>query len=176
MVSIIRDKMKENRASKRFSTVIFALTACMILFAWVHSCFPADLSSMESNWVIELIWKFFRLFGAQEAPDEQLIRKLAHFSEYTAIGALMLSCAYSRDRARPHRFLGYVLGAGLFTAVCDETIQLFVEGRAGMIVDVWIDFGGVVTGTLIMLGFYAIVRRIKKRKVVKYGAKSSEAK
>ena len=166
--------MKDNRASKRFSVIVFALTACMMIFAWGHSCFPANLSSMESNWVVNLFWKFFRLFGAQEAPDEQLIRKLAHYSEYTAIGALMLSCAYSRDRFRPHRFLAYVLGAGLLTAVIDETIQLFVEGRAGMIADVWIDFGGVVTGTLIMLGFYAIVRR-RKKKGDKDGEKSPTA-
>ena len=111
--------MKDNRASKRFSVIVFALTACMMIFAWGHSCFPANLSSMESNWVVNLFWKFFRLFGAQEAPDEQLIRKLAHYSEYTAIGALMLSCAYSRDRQRPHRFWAYVLGAVLLTAVID---------------------------------------------------------
>lgn len=163
--------MKDDRASKRFSVIIFTLTACMIMFAWVHSCFPADLSSLESNRVVEFFWKIFKLFGAQEAPDELLIRKLAHFSEFTAIGALMLSCAYCRDRLRPHRFWAYVLGAGLLTAVIDETIQLFTEGRAGMIVDVWIDFGGVVFGTLIMLGFYAIVRRIKKNKGDKNGEK-----
>ena len=166
--------MNDNRASKRFSAIVFALTACMMIFAWGHSCFPANLSSMESNWVVNLFWKFFRLFGAQEAPDEQLIRKLAHYSEYTAIGALMLSCAYSRDRQRPHRFWAYVLGAGLLTAVIDETIQLFVEGRAGMIIDVWIDFGGIVTGSLIMLGFYAIVRR-RKKKGDKDGEKSPTA-
>ena len=166
--------MKDNRASKRFSVIVFALTACMMIFAWGHSCFPANLSSMESNWVVNLFWKFFRLFGAQEAPDEQLIRKLAHYSEYTAIGALMLSCAYSRDRLRPHRFWAFVLGAGLLTAVIDETIQLFVEGRAGMIIDVWIDFGGIVTGSLIMLGFYAIVRR-RKKKGDKDGEKSPTA-
>ena len=156
--------MKDNRASKRFSVIVFALTACMMIFAWGHSCFPANLSSMESNWVVNLFWKFFRLFGAQEAPDEQLIRKLAHYSEYTAIGALMLSCAYSRDRFRPHRFLAYVLGAGLLTAVIDETIQLFVEGRAGMIKDVLLDFSGVVTGFAVMLAFYLIYIRIRKRK------------
>ena len=166
--------MNDNRASKRFSAIVFALTACMMIFAWGHSCFPANLSSMESNWVVNLFWKFFRLFGAQEAPDEQLIRKLAHYSEYTAIGALMLSCAYSRDRLRPHRFWAFVLGAGLLTAVIDETIQLFVEGRAGMIIDVWIDFGGIVTGSLIMLGFYAIVRR-RKKKGDKDGEKSPTA-
>ena len=55
----------------------------------------------------------------------------------------------------------YVLFAGLLAAVIDETIQLFVEGRAGMIVDVWIDLGGVVFGSLLMLGFYALYRRKK---------------
>ncbi len=54
--------------------------------------------------------------------------------------------------------------AGLSTAVIDETIQLFVEGRAGMIKDVLLDFSGVVTGFAVMLAFYLIYIRIRKRK------------
>lgn len=54
--------------------------------------------------------------------------------------------------------------AGLSTAVIDETIQLFVDGRAGMIKDVLLDFSGVVTGFAVMLAFYLIYIRIRKRK------------
>ena len=48
---------------------------------------------------------------------------------------------------------------GLATAVCDETIQLNVEGRAGMITDVLLDFSGAIFGTLIMLFIFLIYKK-----------------
>ncbi|MBQ5687321.1 MAG: VanZ family protein [Ruminococcus sp.] len=79
-----------------------------------------------------------------------------------AVGGLLLSCAYCFDRRRPQRYAVQVLFAGLSAALIDETIQLFIEGRAGMIADVWIDFAGVVTGALLLLAFYAVYRRTKR--------------
>ena len=153
--------MEKDRASKRFTAVIFSLTAAMMLFAWIHSCFPADLSSRESEGVMMLVYKLFALFGAGQALTQHLIRKLAHFTEFFAVGALQFGCAYCFDRRRPWRFGVYVLSAGLMTAVIDETIQLFVEGRAGMIADVWIDLAGVCCGAALMLGCIAL--RIKRK-------------
>ena len=95
---------------------------------------------------------------------ESFIRKAAHFSEYFAIGGLLMSCAYGFDRLRPQRFGVRVLFAGMLTALIDETIQLFSEGRAGMIADVWIDMGGVVCGAALMLGFYTLLRRRRAKK------------
>ena len=49
------------------------------------------------------------------------------------------------------------------TALTDETIQLFSPGRSSQVTDVWIDFAGVVTGTLLAAFLVqAIVRRCKK--------------
>ena len=48
------------------------------------------------------------------------------------------------------------------TALTDETIQLFSLGRSSQVTDVWIDFAGVVTGTLLAFLVQAIVRRCKK--------------
>jgi len=48
------------------------------------------------------------------------------------------------------------------TALTDETIQLFSLGRSSQVTDVWIDFAGVVTGTLLVFLVQAIVRRCKK--------------
>lgn len=155
--------MRENRASKRFTAIVFTLTALMTAFIWVHSLMPADLSSQESAGLTELLYGFFRQFGMEKTAVHQLIRKLAHFSEYAAFGCLLLSCAYSRDRFKPWRYAVPVLFAGLMTAVIDETVQLFSEGRAGLIADVWIDFGGVLCGALITLGLTALhVRRKRK--------------
>ena len=156
--------MENNSASGRFTAIIFVLTALMILFGWVHSCFPASVSSQESEGFYRLFYWFFGLFGAEQAVTQLIIRKLAHFSEFAAVGGLLLSCAYCFDRVRPHRYGITVLFAGLSAALIDETIQLFVEGRAGMIADVWIDFAGVVTGAMLLLAFYALYRRTKRFK------------
>ena len=48
------------------------------------------------------------------------------------------------------------------TALTDETIQFFSMGRSSQVTDVWIDFAGVVTGTLLAFLVQAIVRRCKK--------------
>ena len=66
---------------------------------------------------------------------------------------------------KPYRYIPYVFFAGLGTAFVDETIQLFSEGRAGMITDMWIDFSGVVLGTAIMLLFYFVYQRIRRKKM-----------
>ena len=49
-----------------------------------------------------------------------------------------------------------------FTEFAIETIQLFSLGRSSQVTDVWIDFAGVVTGTLLAFLVQAIVRRCKK--------------
>ena len=157
--------MKNNRASVRFTAIIFVLTALMLLFCWVHSCFPASVSSQESDGFYRVFYWFFGLFGAGQIVTQHIVRKLAHFSEYTAIGMLLTSCAYSFDRFKPYRYLAYVFFAGLGTAFIDETIQLFSEGRAGMIADMWIDFSGVVLGTAVMLLFYFVYQRIRRKKM-----------
>lgn len=154
--------MKNNRASVCFTAIIFVLTALMLLFCWVHSCFPASVSSQESDGFYRVFYWFFGLFGAGQILTQHIVRKLAHFSEFAAVGGLLLSCAYCFDRMRPQRYAVQVLFAGLSAALIDETIQLFIEGRAGMIADVWIDFAGVVTGALLLLAFYAVYRRTKR--------------
>ena len=153
------------RSSARFRVIVFILTAAAITFAFVHSAMSADLSSKESKGVLAFICNILSVFGAGEQLTEFIVRKLAHFSEYTAIGMLLTSCAYSFDRFKPYRYIPYVFFAGLGTAFVDETIQLFSEGRAGMITDMWIDFSGVVLGTAIMLLFYFVYQRIRRKKM-----------
>ena len=148
--------MKENHAYKRFTAVIVALTAAMVSFAWIHSCFPASLSSQESEGILKIVYGAFQAFGLTLAQASYLIRKLAHFSEFFAIGALLMSCAYCFDRLKPRRYGFRVLLGGLLAALIDETIQLGVEGRAGMVTDIWIDFAGVCCGAALLLGCFTL--------------------
>lgn len=75
-----------------------------------------------------------------------VIRKLAHFSEYTVLGIGL--CGLMRVLVK--RYWGIaaiVLGAVL--ASLDEFHQLFIPGRSAMVSDVVIDTCGVVVGSII---------------------------
>ena len=154
----------QQQASIRFRVFFFVLTAAMIIFAFVHSLMPAEKSSMESGSVFQLLNALMSRLNIGIELTEHFVRKLAHFSEYTVIGMLAATCAYSFDRPKPYRYSVYVLFTGLATAVADETIQLFSEGRSGQISDVLIDFSGVVTGMLIMMLCFKLYIQIRKRK------------
>ncbi|MEG0566546.1 MAG: VanZ family protein, partial [Hungatella sp.] len=50
-----------------------------------------------------------------------------------------------------------------FVPFCDETIQLYVEGRSGQVSDVWLDVVGVVFGTIVVMGYR--VYRCRRRSI-----------
>lgn len=156
--------MKKSRTSLRFRVIVFILTAGMIAFAFIHSSMPADLSGEESEGVMVILQNILDFFGFSTELTDHIVRKAAHFAEYTAIGMLLVSCAYSFSRTKPYRYYSQILFAGLATAVIDETIQLYVAGRSGQITDVLLDFSGVITGAVFMLLFYMIYRKIRKIK------------
>lgn len=154
----------EPKASLRFRIIVIVLTVLMMTFAFVHSAMPASVSADESAGVLDFIYHIFMSLGITAELTDHIIRKLAHFSEFSVMGALLMTCAYAFSRLRPIRYLFQVLFAGLAAAVCDETIQLFSEGRSGQITDVLLDFSGVVTGALCMLAFFAVYRHIRFKK------------
>lgn len=156
--------MNKSQTSMRFRVIVFILTAGMIAFAFIHSSMPADLSGEESESVMDFLQYIFNFFGFNAELTDHIVRKAAHFTEYTAIGMLLVCCAYSFSRTKPYRYYSQILFAGLATAVCDETIQLNVPGRSGQITDVLLDFSGVITGAVIMLIFYSVYRKIRKIK------------
>ena len=53
---------------------------------------------------------------------------------------------------------------GLSCAFCDETIQLFVDGRSGQVDDVWLDLCGVVCG-LVLTTALAFMRNTDRGKL-----------
>lgn len=50
---------------------------------------------------------------------------------------------------------------GVMTALCDETIQLFVAGRTGQVQDVWLDTAGAFTGAVLAMLGTGLMRRRK---------------
>lgn len=139
------------------------ITAGLIAFAFIHSSMPADESGAESAATMGFLQNIFNALGINFELTDHIVRKLAHFTEYTAIGIMLMNTAYSFNKSRPYVFYPHILFAGLFSAIIDETIQLNVPGRAGMITDVLLDFSGVLTGTIVMLLILTVYKAISKK-------------
>lgn len=155
--------MHNQSSANLFRITVFTITAFFIAFAFIHSSMPADLSGNESEIVKEFLQYILNLFGFGFQLTDYIVRKTAHFTEYTAIGFMLMTCAYSLNRTNPCKYYIYVLFTGLAAAVCDETIQLNVVGRSGQLTDVLLDFSGIVTGSLILLAVFKIFRKIKNK-------------
>ena len=122
--------------------VCICLLILNLLFIWGNSALPADDSGSISTWLQHLL-----VFLPEGELGHTIIRKMAHFAEFASLGCL---CAWLQ-LLLSGRIRAGVLGAGLAVACLDETIQLFVPGRASALMDVWLDTSGFTAGLLLVL-------------------------
>ena len=146
----------------------FALIGC-IVFIFSISLQIADVSEGASGRVLGILQGILRHLGLPGAADRltmHIVRKLAHFCEYTLEGFLLMLCmrVYSRH---PLRHITVPMLGGVLTALTDETIQLFSEGRSSQVTDVWLDSAGVLAGILVaivlLLACEGLYYHIKRR-------------
>ena len=79
---------------------------------------------------------------------EPYIRKIAHFSEYAVGGILIFLLILTFEKISPKvRNISSIIITIIY-AISDEVHQVFVPGREGKIVDVYIDTLGIITGIL----------------------------
>ena len=136
-----------------------ALAGC-IWFIFSNSMAVADVSSVSSGRVLQLLQAVLRRLGHPALAQRltmHIVRKMAHFCEYTLEGFLLMLCmrVYSRH---PLRHITVPMLAGVLTALTDETIQLFSQGRSSQVTDVWLDSAGVLAGILTALVLMALCR------------------
>lgn len=91
---------------------------------------------------------------------ETVIRKVAHFSEYTIVGILLMSLISTYNLRQKNRFL-ISIGIGFLYACSDELHQLFVPGRSAQFTDVLIDTSGVFMGCIIVFLMILFIKRCK---------------
>ena len=135
--------------------VILALIILWMLVVFGLSNQNGDDSSSLSTKIAQF---FFSDEKAQIA--EPYIRKLAHLSEYAAGGVLFLSLFLTYNFSEIKK-LAFSILVGFEYAVIDEIHQLFVDGRAGKILDVCIDTIGVTIGVCVTM----IISKIFSKKV-----------
>lgn len=145
--------------------ISWSMVAIALAF-WIfsNSMQPAVDSAERSSSILELIQK---MLPNATWITEYLIRKTAHFTEYAVLGFFvfkavkehLLYWGVKRVKATQdgHFTLSlgrtYVISAlcSVLTALTDETIQLYVEGRSGQVTDVWLDFAGALTGACVLV-------------------------
>ncbi len=138
--------------------LLLFLFILIIAFIWSNSMISSALSGEISHFVALI------LGGNQEPSAEEhfLVRKMAHFLEFFALGATAFALVreYTDDKYRKALFLMFT---GVIVPLVDETIQIF-SSRGPSLTDIWIDIGGFTTGCALALGICVIIRAIKRKK------------
>ena len=142
------------------STVLICLCIATVAFIWGNSMLGSKASSNVSNSVLGALDPIIRRFGIV-SKDALWLSKLAHFTEFAALGAELLFLAAVRIRLGLQAASNCAFAA-LLVALTDETIQL-ISGRNSQVLDVLLDFSGSLTGILIA---WLICRLIKKRRAL----------
>lgn len=151
--------------------IIFAAftIACMIVI-FMFSCDNAKKSSSKSGKVtetaVEMFFKDYDKLPKSKQVSimdkaEHIIRKLAHYSIYTALG-FCASMTVGKRRLKSPKNAGVIIFCFLY-ACSDEFHQRFTPGRSCMFTDVLIDTSGALTGMLMSLVLLAVIGWISRR-------------
>ncbi|BAR48493.1 hypothetical protein TFKS16_1154 [Tannerella forsythia KS16] len=152
---------KNSKHRQLFRWVYTLLTVGVTVFIFTNSLQGGEASGLRSVMVTEWLNRLIGYLGIDYRFTVYAVRKLAHLTEFMLLGLfLTLTLRVYTRSLMPH--ISWPLFAGLFTAVCDETIQLFGRGRGPSLHDVWIDFAGFVIGLCIALFLMRPVRRLPK--------------
>ncbi len=129
------------------------LLICNLIFIWGNSLLPGEISGAFSDWVKGILVKLFS-GGPATASGGGLLRKLAHFTEFAALGMCLAWLHGMLQRGKLQPFFW-----GAAAAAVDETIQRFVPDRGPSIKDVCIDSAGVLTGIILLWTGYHFVKK-----------------
>jgi VanZ family protein len=135
--------------SKKATRIWVAVLCIWIVFVWTRSMVGGEESSEHSMFFVHLLSGVFNAFGVtSEATMNFIVRKCAHFTEYAVMGAVATR-AFAPRTFLKRKWFAIQAALLLIIPSIDETIQLFVPGRSGLVTEVMIDFSGAITGSLI---------------------------
>lgn len=146
----------------RVITTVLTIAAIAVIF--YNSSLDAVISTQQSSPLTDWINSFLGDMKIGLSVTENFIRKTAHFTEYSVLGALMSTTVYLYRHKRLKTFLT-ALFLGAVVAVCDELIQLTSAGRSCQVSDMLLDTCGVLFGTLIVTGIISILEKRRSQKM-----------
>lgn len=141
--------MRRERVFWLLSMAITILTMAAIFgFSGQSASDSSALSGGITTKILPLVQSVFPNLTADEV--HHFLRKLAHFAVYFVLGCCLTVDFSMQDRVPP--VLCAIVAGGLFAA-SDEFHQLFSEGRAGRVEDIFLDTCGVAAGSFLLVGF-----------------------
>lgn len=145
-------------------TIAVILLILLIAFIWGHSAVSRETSKAESLAVGGFLTPFLELFVGNGNVTDHLVRKLAHFSEYAALGAALAFLLHTDGKTSLFR-ISYAALCAMAVAVADEGIQLFADGRGAQVQDILLDTAGAIFGLAMLLALFEIAMRLKSKTV-----------
>lgn len=143
------------------------IISLVILVLWIGFIYGNSLltgaeSGKLSGGITEMISNILSRIGINITIENLhlIIRKGAHFSEYFILGIIVL-LNYIQYMKELRYFMPFSFISCLLISIIDETIQTFIDGRAGSIVDVCIDTAGFTLSIIIVT---IIILNHKKKK------------
>ena len=145
----------------RIIFIILIITNCAIIFKYSNQ--NAVESTEVSNGTLYKIIKAISGNASDEIVKEYdpILRKIAHFGIYTSLGiwcGSLLCTFFENENNKDRKRIIIAVAMGFLYACSDEIHQLFIEGRAGKIIDVIIDTMGVANGVLLVLLILELIR------------------
>ena len=134
---------------KRMLFIISSIAVTIFIFS--NSLQDAAESTQQSSVFVDAVVAIAKYLGiAVKRPMAVfVVRKCAHILEFAAQSFFVTLCFDIPFKKR----LWWVIAVGFLTACTDECIQLFVNGRAAMVQDVFIDLVGTFVGFLVIFLF-----------------------
>ena len=157
----------------RMKKVITVIAVCLLIAVYIMIfLFSADDAAESSSLSVSVTRKLINLYyhffsGNNNAvltvpvvtdDAEAIVRKMAHFTEYMAVGFLSFGIAVIWMQRIKAGIVAVTLQVFL-SAGLDEIHQYFVPGRYGSFRDVLIDTAGGIAGIMIVFLMYKIRKR-----------------
>ena len=143
---------KGQKAYKIFSAT-FMIAVMVTIF--ILSAENSKDSAETSNIIIIWLSQFFGYETTQE-----IIRTAAHFCEYAGLGFSVINFLYAFKKALSP-ILSVIIAWGY--ALTDEIHQYFVPGRAFQLIDLTVNFFGILLGVS-MFAVIILIAEIRKEK------------
>ncbi len=140
--------------------IFYTLFLLVTVYIFKNSLEVAKVSDKKSMFLVDFLINNFSFIFKDADITNAIIRKTAHFAEFFIQSAFLSIAIFSFNY---HKNVIYVLFTGLLTACTDEFIQLFVNGRAGMVSDIFIDFSGTLFSVIIFMIFWFIIEKRRKK-------------
>lgn len=134
---------------------LLAVAVVTLLLIWGQSVLPVSGSARESGWLLETIVNPTLRFLGFADMSQTLLRKLAHITEFALLSFWLVLLLRGN--------LAVTLVFGFIAAALDESIQLFSD-RSAEVYDIWIDFIGVIAGSLLGVLFHRTAEKRAARK------------